>query len=104
MGSSLWNFWCAPAVYEGSGPERDLLLVRVFVLFSRLSRHGKERGGFEDGGFMGSFSGMGFWAAAWEDRRALLVMKRVRGLVLRAERTMLRETAASGLEVLMAMC
>jgi len=53
---------------------------------------------------MGSFSGMGFWAAAWEDRRALLVMKRVRGLVLRAERTMLRETAASGLEVLMAMC
>lgn len=50
---------------------------------------------------MGSFSGMGFWAAAWEDRRALVVMKRVRGLVLRAERTMPRETAARGLVVLM---
>ena len=78
--------------------------MRFRVLVSILSKHGNESGGFEDGGFMGSFSGMGFWAAAWEDRRALLVMKRVRGLVLRAERTMLRETAASGLEVLMAMC
>jgi len=75
--------------------------VRDLVLFSRLSRHGKERGGFEDGGFMGSFSGIGFWAAAWDERRALLVMKRVRGLVLRAERTMLRETAARGLDELM---
>ena len=77
------------------------MLVRVFVLFSKLSKHGKERGGFEDGGFMGSFSGIGFWAAAWEDRRALVEMKRVRGLVLRAERTMLRDTAAKGLDVLM---
>ena len=75
--------------------------MRVFVLFSKLSKHGKERGGFEDGGFMGSFSGIGFWAAAWEDRRALVEMKRVRGLVLRAELTMLRETAARGLVVFM---
>jgi hypothetical protein len=34
----------------------------------------------------------------------LLEMKRVRGLVLRAERTMLRETAARGLVVLMLVC
>jgi hypothetical protein len=87
-------------VYDGSGPERDRLLVRFLVLLSRLSRHGKESGGFEEGGFIGSTSAMGFGAAAWDDRRALLLMKRVRGFVLRAERTILREMAARGLDVL----
>jgi hypothetical protein len=77
------------------------LLVRFLVLVSMLSKHGNESGGFEDGGFIGSTSEMGFGAAAWDDSRALLLMKRVRGFVLRAERTMLRETAARGLEVLM---
>lgn len=66
-----------------------------------LSKHGNESGGFEDGGFTGSTSDMGVGAAAWDDSRALLLMKRVRGFVLRAERTMLRETAARGLDVLM---
>lgn len=77
--------------------------MRFLVLVSMLSRHGKESGGFEDGGFIGSTSDMGFGAAAWDESRALLLMKRVRGFVLRAERTMLRETAARGLDVLMSV-
>jgi hypothetical protein len=77
--------------------------VRFLVLVSMLSRHGKESGGFDEGGFIGSFSGIAFWAAAWDDRRALPLMKRVRGFVLRTERAMLRVTAARGLEVFISM-